>query len=157
VHGGTLHRREQTRSCLAEEALTRSLRAGEIAFGPSHPQLAVILETLANALSRLNRFDLARGYLERAVAIFSNVFAEKSPMAGSAFANEGLREQRARNFAAAVDRYQRALAGLPADGSFEAKNLRIYVIQRYAESLKMLHRNQEASAVLLEIKSFRSK
>ncbi|HKD07587.1 MAG TPA: tetratricopeptide repeat protein [Bryobacteraceae bacterium] len=147
----------QNKLALAEDALTRALRAGEVAFGPSHPQLAVILEALASALARQNRLDLARDYLRRAIAIQSSVFGETSPMAGAAYANGGFVEQRARNFAAAAEQYERALAGLPADGPFAVKNLRAYVMQRYAESLKALHRNREAGAVLVDLNSFRAR
>ncbi len=113
------------------------------------------LETLADVLARRNQLDLARSHLGRAVNILSTVFGETSPAAGSAFAKEGFIEQSAHNFDAAADRYQRALAGLRPDGSFEVRSLRVYVMRRYAESLKALHRNQEASALLVEIKGFR--
>jgi tetratricopeptide (TPR) repeat protein len=147
----------ENKLALAEEALTQALRDGEIAFGPSHPQVAIILETLADALARSNRLDPARDYLRRAAVILSRIFGETSPMTGAAFANEGSIEQRARNFAAAADLYQRALNGLQPDGSLEVKSLRLYVMQRYAEALKALHRNREASAVLVDVKTFHAK
>jgi len=37
------------------------------------------------------------------------------------------------------------------------KSLRLYVMQRYAEALKALHRNREASAVLVDVKTFHAK
>jgi tetratricopeptide (TPR) repeat protein len=147
----------ENKLALAEEALTRALRDGEAAFGPSHPQVAVILETLAAALARRNRLDQARSYLQRACAILCGLFGETSPMAGAAYADEGLIEQRAHNFTAAADLYQRALAGLRPGGSSDVTSLRVYVMQRYAESLKALHRKQEASAVLVEVRGFRTK
>jgi hypothetical protein len=125
-------------------------------LGASHPQVAVILEMLGDTDSRLNRVDLARQNLNRAISILSGAFGDRSVTCAAAIATLGVIEQRAHNFVRAVGVYQRSLAAFVNSGT-DIGGFKLTVMRRYAEVLRATHRNDEAGAVLAEIKAFQSR
>jgi tetratricopeptide (TPR) repeat protein len=144
----------QDKAGLAEETFQRGLQLGEGELGPTHPQMAVILEMRAVALALRHEAGLARDCLDRAERIMTMRFGAESPILGSVYANRGLVEQRLNNPDAAAAQYRKALDVIGAAGP-DAEPMRWRVIRQYAEMLKGMHRKREAQALLAEAKAFR--
>jgi tetratricopeptide (TPR) repeat protein len=143
----------EDKTALAEESMRRAIQTDERWLGDDHPQVAFLLEMLAETLAQSRRLDLARNYFARAARIMAARFGEKSAAAAAVEASWGIVEQRFGDPGQAVALYEKALAALPADPDQEP--LRLTLMERYAEVLKTTHRNQEARAVLAQVKSFR--
>ncbi len=142
---------------LAEETLSKALKVDEHTFGERHPQLAVVLLMLGDSLARRNDMDLARNELGRAVQILSDTFGGQSAMVGASLASWGVIEQRSHNPERAVGLFEKSLATFRTGNSAELGNLKVFVMQHYADVLKATHRKHEASAVLAAAKSFQAK
>jgi tetratricopeptide (TPR) repeat protein len=141
---------------LADEALQRALESEEKDFGPTHPQIAVVLELLADTVSRRNQMELARGYLDRAGKIMVGRFGAHSIVAASVFANWGTIEQRANQPERAAVQYEKALDAL-SDAAGDVNSYRVTVMTQYAQALKASHHKREAEEILAQAQGFRSK
>ncbi len=78
-------------------------------------------------------------------------------MVGAAMASWGMIEQRAHNPGRAVEIFEKSMADLHTGESPEVDSLKVSVMQHYAEALKAIHRKNQASAVLAQIKGFQAK
>jgi len=143
----------ENKLAMAEDALDNALKDDEKALGETHPQVAIVLEMLGDTRSRLNHLDLARRDLDRALQILAAAFGEESPSYGAGLATLGFIEQRARNFSRAAELYQKSMAAFGNSGP-ELAAFKLNVMRRYAEVLKATHHNQEAGAVMAQIKLF---
>jgi len=137
----------QNKLAMAEDALDRALRIDEIYLGPNHPQNAVLYGMLGDTLARRGRIDDARAHFERARLIMAAKFGEDSPAAAAIRASWALSEQHASRYADAVGDYEKALAVLNNAGP-DVEGLRRSVTLHYAETLKAVHRKQEAKAIM---------
>ena len=141
---------------MAEDALLRALSIDERVLGSEHPQVAVILQMLADAVAQLGRLDQSRLDFDRAAAIMTARFGEKSSVLGAVFANRGFVEQRAGHTTEAAEAYRSALANFEGTGD-EARDVRIGAMEHYAQILKETHRSEEAKALLAQVKAFGAK
>ncbi len=139
---------------LAEEALRHALAGDERSLGPSHPQIAIVLEALAQTVALRNQGELARDYMQRAQKIMVGRFGEHSPVAAGVLANWGELEQRLKNPDGAAAQYKKALDNLRDSGP-DLDQLRAQIIRQYAGVLKATHHKREAEALLAETKTFR--
>ena len=139
---------------LAEEAYQRALQGEERELGPTHPQVALVLEALAGTLALRNDAELARNAMDRAEKIFASRFGERSKMMAGIYANRGGIEERLHNPDRAAEWYRKALDAIGAD-SANLTPLRARVLTQYAAILKGMHRKREANALLAEAKAFR--
>jgi tetratricopeptide (TPR) repeat protein len=145
----------QDKTALAEEVFLRSLASEERSLGATHPQTAMLLELLADVVSRRKELELARGYLDRAEKIMVAQFGELSPISATVFANRAVIEQRAGNADKAATQYRRALDALSTAGA-DMDEYRHQLMTQYAQLLKSLHHKQEANMVLAQAAAFRS-
>jgi tetratricopeptide (TPR) repeat protein len=156
VHAGLgeLYRSEN-KLTLAEEEWTQALDLDRKALGESHPQIAWLMEMLADVFSSRGQFELAGDYATRASQIMSSSFGENSMPVAAALTNRALIEERANQLDAAVRDYARATA---ISRTFpDHRSIHIAMMQRYSALLKTMHRAGEAKAAAAEVQSFRSK
>lgn len=139
---------------MADEALRRAVDLDEAVIGPTHPQIAVMLQLRADAAIRLGAFPRAKADMERAWSILRVRFGDESPVAGAFLANRGMLLERSGNNADAAADYERA-AGILRNGGQETLQLRTILMEHYAVVLRALHRKDQAKAALAEAKSFR--
>lgn len=139
---------------MAEEALEQALHVDEKRLGPTHPQLAIVLESLAGAVALRNEASLARDYMDRAEQIMANQFGAESKILAGVYANRGIIEQRLNNPTGAASSYQKALDRLQ-DGGRDLDPLRVRVMKNYADVLKTMHRKHEADELMAQAKSYR--
>jgi tetratricopeptide (TPR) repeat protein len=156
VHAGLgqLYRLEN-KLTLAEEEWTQALELDRRTLGESHPQIAWLMEMLADVFSSRGQFELAENYATRASQIMSSSFGENSMPAAAALTNRALVEERASQLDAAVCDYARATA---ISRTFpDHRSIHIAMMQRYSILLKTMHRAVEAKAAAAEVQSFRLK
>ncbi len=140
---------------LAEDALVRALEIKRGVLGDGHPQLASILQMLADVSSGTGDFESARRYTRQSIDILTSHFGEDSVAAAVALANSAEIEVRAQNFESARNSYQRALVSLRRYRA-DAAPLLPGVLERYAALLKRMHRGREAKPLIAEARSIRS-
>jgi len=145
--------RAQDKLALAEDAWTRALDLERKAFGESHPQVASLMERLAEIYAVRKQFDLARQYAGQAVSVMRSSCGEDSLAAAAAFANRGLVEERANELPAAAEDYAAALT--IARKNTANPTFAIRIMQSYTAVLRAIHHDREAKALALELKSFR--
>ena len=139
---------------MAEETLRRAIDLNETVIGPTHPQIAVMLQLRAGAAIRQGALPRAKADMERAWSILRVCFGDQSPVAGVFLANRGMIEQRSGNNADAAADFEQAVGILRAGGK-ETLQLRSILMEHYAAVLRALHRKDQAKAALAEAKSFR--
>jgi tetratricopeptide (TPR) repeat protein len=142
---GELYRAEN-KLALAENEWLRALQINRKALGETHPQVAWLMEMLADVYSARGDFGLAREYATKAFQIMLGSFGENSMPVAAALTNRALVEERANNPEAAANDYARALD--IARGHPESRFLRTALVQRYAMLLKAMHRSREAKALV---------
>lgn len=122
--------RVEKKTSMAEELWGRELKIDRQVMGDYHPQTALVMGHLAEAWAADGDFERARSYSRQAIDIMESHFHHTSSAVASALINDGLIEQRARNYAAAADRYSQALAivrsSSSASGSEEKMISRLY-------------------------------
>jgi tetratricopeptide (TPR) repeat protein len=146
----------ENKLALAEEALTRAIDGEETALGGGHPQVGILLEILGDTVARRKQMDLARDYFGRAWRIMADTFGEQSMMAGAVLSAWGKIEQRSGDINRAAEQYAKALAILRSGGS-DVEDMRLFVMEHYAQTLKATHHKREASVLFAQVKGFRGK
>jgi tetratricopeptide (TPR) repeat protein len=146
----------EDKTALAEEALTRALAIEQRGLGATHPQIALILELLAENAALSNRLELARTYFQHAEVILTSRFGERSSMAAGVYANWGGVEERFGKLGPAADRYRKAVDALSTAGP-DLDAYRNHVMTEYARVLKSSHHKQEAAEVLAQARNFRAR
>jgi tetratricopeptide (TPR) repeat protein len=134
----------QGKYAMADEELLKAIDLTEKSLGPTHPQVAILLEMRGEAAGGRGEIDEARGYYARAHAIMAGHFGERSGIAAAVLASLGLVEQRAKQNGNAAADFERALEVLDAQGP-DSEPLRSIVHQRYAEVCKALHKKPAVS------------
>jgi tetratricopeptide (TPR) repeat protein len=149
---GELYRFEN-KLTLAENEWTKALQLDRNELGEVHPQVAWLMEMLADVISARGEFSVACDYANRAAEAMSAAFGADSMPFAAALTNRALVEERATRFDEAAQDYQRAI-GIARD---HASNRTLYaaMLQRYADFLKAAHRGREAKAIAIEARSFR--
>ncbi|HWF07774.1 MAG TPA: tetratricopeptide repeat protein [Bryobacteraceae bacterium] len=144
---GELYRAEN-KLALAEDEWQRALEVDRTVFGDVHPQIAWLMEMLADVFSARGEFPLARDYAARAAATMSVSFGDESMPFAAALANRAVVEDRAGNATAAARDYEQAIR--IGRGHPEYQMLQNALIRRYADLLKTMHRGREARALLAQ-------
>jgi tetratricopeptide (TPR) repeat protein len=144
---GELYRSEN-KLALAEGEWSRALQIDRAALGEAHPQVAWLMEMLADLYSARGEFSLAREYATGASEMMSGSFGENSMPVAVALTNRAIVEQRARDLDAAAKDYEHAIA--IARVHPEHRSIEAGMIQRYAGLLKAMHRTREAKAMLTQ-------
>jgi tetratricopeptide (TPR) repeat protein len=139
---------------LAADALERALNMKRLALGPEHPQLALILELLADVRSSTGESDAARALMQQCMAILNRRLGEQSVPMAVALSNAAEIELRGGQLEAAADDYGRALGMFRQLGA-ERAVLMLQVMDRYASLLKRMHRGREAKTLRNEAKAIR--
>jgi tetratricopeptide (TPR) repeat protein len=147
--------RAEKKLALAENEWSQALRIDRSALGDAHPQVAILMEMLADVYSARGEFGLAREYATQASALMSSSFGEKSMPVAAALANRATVEERAGDREAAANAYERAID--IARVHPECRSFQVVVIQRYAGLLKAMHRPREAKALNIEARSFQAR
>jgi len=149
--------RMENKLALAEDAFTRSLDFHKKSFGEVHPQVAYVMERLAEVHALRGEFALARDYSVRAIAVMRTSCGEASGAFVAALVNRGTVEQLAGALDAAAENYAAALKILGSNPDLRAQStpLASQVAERYAVVLKAAHRDREAKAASALAKSFR--
>jgi len=137
---------------LAEQSLERALSIDEKRLGSNHPQVAVLLEMLGDAAARTEHLDSARAYYQRAQGIMLTNFGSQSPVTAAVEASWAIVAQRAKRSDEAATHYRNALLVLDNAGP-ESQQLRLTVMEHYAEALNATHRKREATALREQIKA----
>ena len=147
----------ENKLALAEDALMRSLDLHRKSFGEIHPQVAYVMERLAEIYALRGEFVLARDYSVRALAVMKSAFGEESAAFVAALVNRGTVEQLAGIPGAAAENYGAALRILEHNADVKASHpdLAQQIAERYALVLKAAHRDREAKAASALAKSFR--
>lgn len=145
--------RAQDKPALAEDVWTRALELNRKAFGDAHPQVAFVMERLAEMYAEGKQFDLARQYSAQAIGVMRSSCGDDSLAVAAALANRGLVEEYAKALPAAADNYASALAIARKHPGNPALSMRI--ISNYTAVLRAIHHDREAKALALELKSFR--
>jgi len=145
--------RSQGKLALAENAWMRALDIDRKMFGDAHPQVAYLMERLAEVYAERNQFDLARRYAGQALGTMRSCCGEDSLAFAAALANRGLIEEYEKALPAAADDYASALA--IARKHPNNPTLLIRIIRNYTAVLRAIHHDREAKALALELKSFR--
>jgi tetratricopeptide (TPR) repeat protein len=138
--------RAENKLALAEDEWTRALQMDRTALGDVHPQIAWLMEMLADVFSARGEFPLALDYATRAAATMSVSFGDESMPVATALANRAIVEDRAGDAAAAARDYEQAIR--IGRGHPEHQLLQNVLIRRYADLLKTMHRGREAKALL---------
>jgi tetratricopeptide (TPR) repeat protein len=145
--------RLEDKLALAEDALTRALALNRQSFGETHPQVAFIMERLAEIYAQRHSFDQARAYSDRAIAAMRICCGVNSPAVAAALVNRGSIERHANALEAAAENYAEALRivqSTPGDSVLE-----LHIIERYTPILKAIHREREARELTSLAKTFR--
>ena len=138
---------------LAETAWSKALALERTAFGDIHPQVAWLMEMLADVYSARGERDVARDYATRALEAMKRALGENALPTAAAFANRANVEQRASDLEAAAKDYARALGIAHAHPGND--RLEKALLQRYSVLLKTMHRGQEAREMSAMAGSFR--
>ncbi len=94
----------------AKAAFERAPAIGEAAFGPDHPNVAVLVNNLGLVLRDLGHLEGARAAYERALAIFEKAFGTDHPNVATLVNNLGLALKDLGDLEGAQAAYERALA-----------------------------------------------
>jgi tetratricopeptide (TPR) repeat protein len=150
--------RMQNKLALAEDSLTHALDLERKAFGEGHPQVAYIMERLAEVYALRHQFALARDYSNKALHVMRASCGENSGAVVAALVNRASVEQHAQALEAAADNYAAALKIIQGNPGVKSQNptLEMQIIERYAAVLKMIHRDREAKELSAQAKSFRN-
>ena len=146
--------RARNKLMLAETAWSKALALERTAYGDIHPQVAWLMEMLADVYSARGERDMARDYATRALDAMKRVLGEDALPTAAAFANRATVEQRASDLEAAAKDYARALGIARAHPGND--RLEKTLLQRYAGLLKTMHRGQEARELSAMTGSLRS-
>ncbi len=146
--------RSENKLALAEGEWAQALRIDRTLLGDVHPQVAILMEMLADVYSTRGEFGLAREYSTQASHAMSGSFGENSMPVAAALTNRAVVEERAGDRAAAAKDYERAID--IARFHPEHRSFQVLVIHRYSELLKAMHRSREAKALDIEARSFLS-
>lgn len=138
--------RAENKLALAEDEWTRALAIDRPVLGENHPQVAVLMEMLAEVHSVRGEFTAARDYAAKAADTMSRAFGGSSMAAAAALTNQAGVEQRAGDLAAAAGHYERAVD--IARTHPENRSVGMTMMERYAALLKAMHRSRDAKAVL---------
>jgi tetratricopeptide (TPR) repeat protein len=151
--------RSENKLALAEGEWARALRIDRTSLGDAHPQVAILMEMLADVYSARGEFGIARDYSTQASHAMSGSFGENSMPVAAALTNRAVVEERAGDRDAAAKDYARAID--IARGHPEHRSFQVLVIHRYSGLLKAMHRSREAKALLaqsdIEARSFQPK
>jgi tetratricopeptide (TPR) repeat protein len=146
--------RAENKLALAERAWSKALALDRELFGDLHPQVAWVMEMLADVYSARGEQVVAADYSDRAVESMMRLLGDKAPPTAVAFANRAAVEHRAQLFDQAAGDFDRALAILQEHPELDW--LQKTVLQRYSDLLKTMHRNREAKAMSKMAHSFRA-
>ncbi len=144
----------ENKLAMAEEALDEAIAKDGASLGPSHPQIAVLLELSALTKSRRDEAQAARDDLERARTIMSSHFGARSTAVAGVLATLGDVEMQANRPEAAVVEYGMAVTMLRETGA-DTLQFCSGVVARYARALKATHRGDEAKDVLRSLAAAR--
>jgi tetratricopeptide (TPR) repeat protein len=131
----------------AEPLYWRSLVIWEKAVGSDHPTVATALDNLAGVYVAEEKFDKAEPLYRRALVIRQKATLASFDKLASLYIGET-------KYAQAEQLYQRAMS--IAEKMSDPIELGM-VLQKYAELLRMLDRNQEAETMEARIKEIRAK
>ena len=140
--------RSEHKLALAEGEWARALRIDRTLLGDAHPQVAILMEMLADVYSARGEFGLAREYATQASHAMSSSFGENSMPVAAALTNRAVVEERAGDRDAAAKDYERAID--IARVHPEHRSFQVLVIHRYSALLKAMHRSREAKALLAQ-------
>ena len=87
-------------------------------YGPEHPEVAKTLHDLGSAELQIERYDLAKQHLDRAMRIFVSAYGERHPMVGATYMTVANMNALQGQFAQARNLYlqaQKALTGVMPD------------------------------------------
>lgn len=138
--------RAENKLALAENEWTRALGLEQPLLGENHPQVAILMEMLADVYSARGQFTRARDYAAKAADTMSRAFGEGSMAVAAALTNEAGVEQRAGSLDSAVMHFERAVSIVRAHP--ESNAVGVVMIERYAALLKAMHRSEQAKEVL---------
>jgi len=147
--------RSENKLALAEGEWMRALQIDRTLLGDAHPQVAILMEMLADLYSARGEFGLAREYATQASRTMSSSFGENSMPVAAALTNRAAVEERASDRDAAAKDYERAID--IARVHPEHRSFQVLVIHRYSGLLKAMHRSREAKALDIEVRSFQAK
>jgi tetratricopeptide (TPR) repeat protein len=145
--------RARNKLMLAETVWSKALALEQTAYGEIHPQVAWLMEMLADVYSARGERDMARDYATRAVEAMERLLGEDALPTAAAFANRAAVEQRASDLGAAATDYARAVGIAHAHPGND--QLEKTLLQRYAGLLKTMHRGQKAKEMSALAGSFR--
>jgi tetratricopeptide (TPR) repeat protein len=134
---------------LAEDNLEQAIEKDEVVFGPTHPQVAMLLEQKAGLQSRRGDAPAARATLGRAREIMTDHFGPDSMAVAAICTLQGEVEQRDHRPAAAVAQYRSALEMVRSAGIAGAR-FSTTIITRYAAALRAMHQPAAAKALLAQ-------
>ena len=137
--------RAQGKFALAKDAWLKALQLERTVLAEPHPQLATLMQMLAEVYAKSGDHTKAMDYATKAVSSMQSLFGEKALPAAVAFANRATVEQECGEPGAAVKDYERAFSIMRAVSP--NGELRKTLIERYAGLLKSLHRNREAKEI----------
>jgi tetratricopeptide (TPR) repeat protein len=149
---GQLYRSEN-KLTLAENEWSRALELDRKELGDSHPQVAWLMEMLADVISARGEFSVARDYATRAAQTMGAAFGEDSMPLAAALTNRALVEERAAHFDEAAHDYERAVGIARSHNS--NRSVYLDMLRRYTDFLKATHHEREAKALALEARGFR--
>jgi len=149
---GQLYRSEN-KLTLAENEWSRALEIDRKELGDGHPQVAWLMEMLADVISARGDFSVARDYATRAAQTMGAAFGEDSMPLAAALTNRAIVEERASRFDEAAHDYERAVGIARSHNS--NRSVYLDMLRRYADFLKATHHGREAKALALEARSFR--
>lgn len=137
--------RAQNKFILAQDAWLRALKLDRSVFGDLHPQIATLMEMLAEVDAKLGETAAAREYAGTAVNSMKSLFGDNGLPTAVAFANRAVVEQESGDLNGAVKDYERAVAITrehPGNSAIQRT-----LLERYRQLLKFMHRNREAKEI----------
>ena len=94
----------------AEPLMRRALAIDVESYGPNHPKVAIVVNTLASLLKHTNRLAEAEPLYSRALAIFEACYGSNHPQFAASLGNLALLIHERNHLAEAEPLYRRALA-----------------------------------------------
>ena len=137
--------RAQDKFALAQDVWLKALRLERTVLAEPHPQLATLMQMLAEVYAKSGDHTRAMDYATNGVNSMRSLFGEKALPTAVALANRATVEQECGEPGAAVKDYERAFSITRAVSP--NSELHKTLIERYSGLLKTLHRNREAKEI----------
>jgi tetratricopeptide (TPR) repeat protein len=142
-------RRQQGNLTEAEDLYQQALAIRERKQGPTHPDVAVVLNNLAAVYAAEGKYDAAQPLLERSVEIRQTALGEDNVLTAESLNNLALLYAAQGKPSAAEPLYRRAIAVLEKQGAAPAPTQGELdrVLENYAALLYDTGRDREAEAI----------